>query len=99
MDPAMLDRLHNTSGGDSDTELNEFAVRPTSVPSPARAVTTVTPVANMPNALRNSAWEKLGGIARWGLTFVSIVAIYLISGNLQYRHVIQKASGCHTCYL
>ena len=39
-------RLHSTSGGVSDTELKELAVSPTRVPSAARAVTTVTPVAS-----------------------------------------------------
>lgn len=63
---APCDRLHNTSGGSSDTELNELAVKPTSSPIALRAVTMVTPVANMPNASRNSRVEKLGGRARAG---------------------------------
>src|SRR5690348_6207311 len=60
------DRLHSTSGGSSDTELNELAVSPTRSPAALRAVTMVTPVANMPSALRNSREEKLGGSARAG---------------------------------
>ena len=52
-------------GGVSDTELNELAVRPTSVPSSARAVTMVTPVANMPSAARN-AWASSGEVAQAG---------------------------------
>ena len=63
MDRAACDRLHNTKGGDSDTELNELAVKPTRVPSGSSAVTMVTPVANMPRAVRNSALEKPGDIA------------------------------------
>ena len=39
-------KLHSTSGGDRDTELNELAVSPTSCPCASRAVTMVTPVAN-----------------------------------------------------
>ncbi len=65
MEPAWCARLHSTSGGDSDTELNEFAVRPMSAPSGARAVTMVTPVANMPSEARNSCAEKSGGRAAW----------------------------------
>ncbi len=36
---APCDRLHSTSGGSSDTELNELAVSPTSSPAALRAVT------------------------------------------------------------
>src|SRR5215475_13514349 len=46
--------LHNTKGGVSDTELNEFAVIPCSLPSRSRVVMIVTPVANEPSAFRNS---------------------------------------------
>jgi len=56
-------RLHNTSGGDSDTELNELAVSPTSSPVGRRAVTMVTPVAKVPSAARNWALEKPGDSA------------------------------------
>src|SRR6218665_2453425 len=59
-------RLHSTSGGSSDTELKELAVSPTNLPAALRAVTMVTPVANMPRASRNSRGEKLGGGARTG---------------------------------
>src|SRR6218665_45855 len=59
-------RLHSTSGGSSDTELKELAVSPTNLPAELRAVTMVTPVANMPRASRNSRGEKLGGGARAG---------------------------------
>jgi hypothetical protein len=57
------DKLQSTSGGLSDTELNELQVNPIGRPSVVMVVTTVTPVANMPSALRNSrgsmvcAWE------------------------------------------
>jgi hypothetical protein len=66
-----------------ETELKELAVNPTKVPSVARAVTMVTPVANMPKAARNSDGEKLGGSACKGRTFESMRAIYLKLGNLQ----------------
>src|SRR6218665_3088592 len=59
-------RLHSTSGGSSDTELKELAVSPTNLTAALRAVTMVTPVANMPRASRNSRGEKLGGRARTG---------------------------------
>jgi hypothetical protein len=75
MEPAVCDKLHNTSGGDIDTELNEFAVRPTKLPSGARPVTTVTPVANIPSAVRNSALEKVGGVAFFGRTEDNMVGI------------------------
>ena len=42
-----------TSGGSSETEANELAVMPTSLP-PDCAVTTVTPVAKCPRARRKS---------------------------------------------
>jgi hypothetical protein len=34
----------STNGGSSDTDANEFAVRPYRVPSESQLVTTVTPV-------------------------------------------------------
>src|SRR3954463_15159319 len=49
-----MPRLHNPSGGFSDTEANELQVTPYGVPSAAIAVTMVTPVANVPSALRKS---------------------------------------------
>ena len=58
--PARLARLHSTSGGSSDTELNEFAVIPTGRPSGASAVITVTPVAKWPSARRKSVPSKPG---------------------------------------
>lgn len=75
MEPADFARLHNTKGGVSDTELNEFAVRPTRVPAALRAVTIVTPVANIPNAWRNSAGEKLGAVARAEVSISGMTAI------------------------
>jgi len=47
---ALCARLHRTSGGSSDTELNELTVNPVGAPSAARVVTTVTPVANWASA-------------------------------------------------
>jgi len=49
----LLARHHSSSGGASETEVKEFAVTPTGVPSGRTPVTTVTPVANRPNASRN----------------------------------------------
>ncbi len=63
-----MPRLHSTSGGSSDTELNELAVTPTkggwSGAPPERVVTTVTPVANWDSARRKWAASKSGGVAR-----------------------------------
>ncbi len=75
MEPALRAKLHNTSGGESETELKELAVSPTIAPCLERAVTIVTPVANIPRAERNSAEEKLGDAALGGLTDVSMPAI------------------------
>ena len=60
---ARSDRLHNTSGGASDTELNELAVSPNNVPSARRVVMTVTPVANCDKAfLKCAASKSLDGV-------------------------------------
>ena len=75
MEPADLARLHNTKGGESDTELKEFAVSPTKLPVAVRAVTIVTPVANMPKAWRNSAGEKVGAWAPDGVAIGDMAAI------------------------
>src|SRR5690606_22460254 len=42
------------SGGSKDTEANDWQAKPTGS-APSRPVITVTPLANMPIALRNSA--------------------------------------------
>src|SRR4029078_4393063 len=49
-----MPRLHSTSGGLSDTDAKELQVTPYGFPSAAIAVTMVTPVANVPSALRKS---------------------------------------------
>ena len=54
-------KLHKTMGGSSETELNELAVTPTSLVCAFPAVTTVTPVPKVPNALRKSRLSK-GGV-------------------------------------
>lgn len=54
----MPERLHSTNGGSSDTELNEFTVMPTGSPRVFSPVTTVTPVAKWPSALRKKAASK-----------------------------------------
>src|SRR5438128_8126393 len=53
-----------TSGGSSDTDVNELAVKPRGEPSGWIVVTTVTPVTNAPSARRNSARSK-GCCAVW----------------------------------
>src|SRR5882672_3937679 len=45
----------STSGGSSETEVNELAVKPRGRPSPSIAVTTVTPVTKQPSARRSSS--------------------------------------------
>ena len=57
---ATLRRLHSTSGGSSDSDENELAVRPTLRPSAAHVVITVTPVGNCPNAARNCSGSRAG---------------------------------------
>src|SRR5215468_963877 len=44
--------LKRTSGGDSDTELNELTVAPIRAPSFVTVVTTATPVGKSPRASR-----------------------------------------------
>src|SRR5688572_9070374 len=48
------ERLHSMRGGESDTEVNELHVRPTSAPSVPTVVTIVTPVGKVPSALRKA---------------------------------------------
>src|SRR5918999_2222196 len=55
---AFLAGHQDTSGGSSDTDVNEFAVTPILRPSGARAVITVTPVAYWPRAFLNSRGSK-----------------------------------------
>jgi hypothetical protein len=78
-------RLQSTSGGASDTELNELAVNPTSSPPAPRAVTMVTPVANMPSAARNSRDENAGARACMGRgsSWDTVIAI---GGRENRRH-------------
>jgi hypothetical protein len=52
----------STSGGSSETEVKELAVMPWPNP-PARAVSTVIPVANMPTASRYWRLVGPGGMA------------------------------------
>jgi hypothetical protein len=55
-----MSRQSRTRGGSSETEAKAFAVKPAGVPSAARVVTTVTPVANWAQARRKSALPKSG---------------------------------------
>src|SRR6218665_1637328 len=88
MDEAARARLHSTSGGFSETELKELAVRPTSSPSARRAVTMVTPVANIDRLLRNSAAEKLGARA------CGVASGTGMGGNLpELAHALAPAAG------
>ena len=75
-------RLHKTSGGESETELNELAVMPTNWPDGARAVITVTPVANWPSASRNARVSKFGGAARFINEQISIFVLRHARGML-----------------
>ncbi len=63
----------------------------------------VTPVANMPNASRNSVAEKLGGRARGGWTVESIATIYPIFnaslGRLRNKLNLARATYNHVMRL
>ena len=58
----VLQRLHKTSGGVSETEAKELMVRPTCRPLPSVVVTMATPVANAAKLLRNSRASNIGAI-------------------------------------
>ena len=62
-----MDKLHNTSGGFNDTELNELAVNPKNLPLSRRVVITVTPVANCDNAPLNWRTSTLDFLGKIGL--------------------------------
>src|SRR5262252_9689837 len=51
---ALLSTQNSTSGGSSETEANEFAVRPYRSPLSSVVVTTVTPVVKAPTACLKS---------------------------------------------
>jgi hypothetical protein len=53
--------LNSTSGGSSESELNELTVMPTGAPS-TRAVTTQTPVGKWPSACRKALVSNAGSI-------------------------------------
>src|ERR1700722_19980612 len=55
---------NSTSGGSSDTKLNELTVVPGSAPSGPRAVMMATPVGKVPSALRKSVDVKLMNLFR-----------------------------------
>src|ERR1700709_2628579 len=65
MEADFVARLHSTSGGSSETELNELAVMPINWPDSVRVVITVTPVANWLRASRKAVASKFGGLARF----------------------------------
>jgi hypothetical protein len=72
--------------GSRETEVNEFTVSPTRRPSAARVVTTVTPVANCPNAALNAAVS--GQLVRSGRTaprtlFMIAAAVCTSGTNLE----------------
>ena len=63
-------------------------MRPMTWPSAVRAVTMVTPVANMPSAARNSCAEKLGGWAlRGGFTMAVCMNFHVLWTPKAERHV------------
>src|SRR5262249_14400537 len=70
------------SGGSSDTEVKEFAVKPRGVPSGCSVVTTVTPVAKAPRA-----WRKVRASIR-DAGMVSILPFR------QLRRFAGIADGC-----
>lgn len=80
MEPALRAKLHSTKGGFIDTELKELAVKPISPPSVLRAVTMVTPVANMPKAARNSEAVNVGGNA--DVAVVATSAVYEVRAGV-----------------
>src|SRR5471032_1200086 len=67
---AVVPRLHSTSGGSSETELKELAVRQRKLPSASRVVITVTPVANWPSVWRKWALSKARSSARGERVFM-----------------------------
>ncbi len=82
---ALHDKLQSTSGGLRDTELNELAVKPLSVPSADRVVMTVTPVANVPRHCLNSVLlnEALSiGKEKWNIHLWNLTD-FLHSGCLR----------------
>src|SRR6185312_15148232 len=65
---------HITSGGSSETEVNEFTVMPMSAASP-QAVTTATPVGKQPRAWRNALVSKvIGAVSRANACLIGGVA-------------------------
>src|SRR5919205_877623 len=58
---ANCERLQRMSGGESETELKEFAVNPANLPFGARVVMMVTPVTNVPSAARKS-FTSIGAV-------------------------------------
>ena len=52
-----------TSGGSSDSEANDWHVKPSGRPSEPRAVTTTTPVAKWPSTSRSTAGLTAGALA------------------------------------
>src|SRR3989442_9591902 len=80
-----------TSGGSSDTELNELAVKPTN-PCVAGAVMIVTPVANCAIASRNCRSAMAGRLRSW----VGIVA-HRAAGQGECRRILEgKDAGCQS---
>src|SRR5665213_578031 len=55
--PARLSMHTSTKGGDNDREVNEVTVIPANAPLGSCVVTTATPAAKCPNALRKSSAE------------------------------------------
>src|SRR5262249_20267238 len=62
----------SSNSGFSETEVSEFAVMPCTLPGARSTVRTLTPVANWPHAIRNSA--GVGGLDGMRLGFVDSIA-------------------------
>src|ERR1700744_5747976 len=82
---------NNTSGGSSDTELNELTVMPCSVPSELRAVMIATPVGKVPRALRKSPDVKFMNLFRSLRRFRDIVGRQQIVSHAARRSPIERA--------
>ena len=77
------------SGGSSDKELNELAVRPQRVPSVSIVVTTVTPVTNEPSTSRR-ARRSLGSCVVADEEFIVVLVSENSVSNSNYRSLVMN---------
>jgi hypothetical protein len=73
--PARRSTLNSTSGGSSDTELNELTVMPSRSPRALMAVTMTTPVGNRPRASRKLRLSN--GIAKAPVSTLAYLQSYV----------------------